>query len=223
MVGVVRRRAAGAPVPVPEGAAASEWVVVVGDDRRARRVRVVARARPRDAARLRCVGRRDRVPAVLVELAGRGRVDGHALPGLFRAADGRLRGRDPWTASKPPSGPASRPGTPWTGPRRRSNDTPPPHRPRDAGRSAPRLRCQAGHRCRHAPVGVSGDVPDPVQLSVFRVPHPSVTPTNLQLNVIAAPGALLRYRLADRPVAAAAAPDPRLSASGWGEGHRGSS
>ena len=62
-----------------------------------------------------------------------------------------------------------------------------------------------------------------VQLSVFRVPNPSVTPTSLQLNVIAAPGALLRYRLADRPVAAAAAPDPRLSASGWGEGHRGSS
>jgi hypothetical protein len=32
-----------------------------------------------------------------------------------------------------------------------------------------------------------------VQLSVFRVPNPSVTPTSLQLNVIAAPGALLRH------------------------------
>jgi hypothetical protein len=34
----------------------------------------------------------------------------------------------------------------------------------------------------------------PVQLSVLHVPNPSVTPTNLLFNVIAAPGALVRYR-----------------------------
>lgn len=46
-----------------------------------------------------------------------------------------------------------------------------------------------------APVGVSGAVfLLPVQLSVFAVPNPSVTPTNLLFNVVAGPGALLRYR-----------------------------
>ena len=46
-----------------------------------------------------------------------------------------------------------------------------------------------------APVGISGAVfLLPVQLSVLRVPSPSVTPTNLLFNVIATPGALLRYR-----------------------------
>ncbi|MFJ5811588.1 sulfite exporter TauE/SafE family protein [Streptomyces sp. NBC_01426] len=46
-----------------------------------------------------------------------------------------------------------------------------------------------------APVGVSGAVfLLPVQLSVFAVPSPAVTPTNLLYNVIAGPGALLRYR-----------------------------
>ncbi|MDD9375730.1 sulfite exporter TauE/SafE family protein [Streptomyces sp. ZAF1911] len=46
-----------------------------------------------------------------------------------------------------------------------------------------------------APVGVSGAVfLLPVQLSVFAVPSPSVTPTNLLYNVVAGPGALLRYR-----------------------------
>uniref|UniRef100_A0AAU2JMP8 Probable membrane transporter protein n=1 Tax=Streptomyces sp. NBC_00049 TaxID=2903617 RepID=A0AAU2JMP8_9ACTN len=46
-----------------------------------------------------------------------------------------------------------------------------------------------------APVGVSGAVfLLPVQLSVFAVPNPSVTPTNLLYNVVAGPGALLRYR-----------------------------
>jgi uncharacterized protein len=46
-----------------------------------------------------------------------------------------------------------------------------------------------------APVGVSGAVfLLPVQLSVFEVPNPSVTPTNLMYNVIAGPGALLKYR-----------------------------
>ncbi|MFD4571482.1 TSUP family transporter [Streptomyces sp. NPDC058417] len=45
-----------------------------------------------------------------------------------------------------------------------------------------------------APVGVSGAVfLLPVQLSVFAVPSPAVTPTNLLFNVVAGPGALLRY------------------------------
>lgn len=45
------------------------------------------------------------------------------------------------------------------------------------------------------PVGVSGAVfLLPVQLSVFAVPSPAVTPTNLLFNVVAGPGALLRYR-----------------------------
>lgn len=45
-----------------------------------------------------------------------------------------------------------------------------------------------------APVGVSGAVfLLPVQLDVLRVPSPAVTPTNLLFNIIAAPGALLRY------------------------------
>lgn len=48
-----------------------------------------------------------------------------------------------------------------------------------------------------APVGVSGAVfLLPVQLSVFAVPSPAVTPTNLLYNVVAGPGALLRYRRA---------------------------
>ncbi len=45
------------------------------------------------------------------------------------------------------------------------------------------------------PVGVSGAVfLLPVQLSVLHVPSPAVTPTNLLFNVVAGPGALLRYR-----------------------------
>lgn len=45
------------------------------------------------------------------------------------------------------------------------------------------------------PVGVSGAVfLLPVQLSVLHVPNPAVTPTNLLFNVVAGPGALLRYR-----------------------------
>ncbi|MEU5403393.1 TSUP family transporter [Streptomyces sp. NPDC005963] len=45
-----------------------------------------------------------------------------------------------------------------------------------------------------APVGVSGAVfLLPVQLSLLQVPSPSVTPTNLLYNVVAGPGALLRY------------------------------
>ncbi|WKX13749.1 sulfite exporter TauE/SafE family protein [Streptomyces sp. NL15-2K] len=48
-----------------------------------------------------------------------------------------------------------------------------------------------------APVGVSGAVfLLPVQLSVFGVPSPAITPTNLLYNVVAGPGALLRYRRA---------------------------
>jgi uncharacterized membrane protein YfcA len=46
-----------------------------------------------------------------------------------------------------------------------------------------------------APVGVSGAVfLLPVQLSILHVPSPAVTPTNLLYNVVAGPGALLRYR-----------------------------
>ena len=45
-----------------------------------------------------------------------------------------------------------------------------------------------------SPVGVSGAVfLLPVQLSVFGVPNPQVTPTNLLYNVLAGPGALVRY------------------------------
>lgn len=45
-----------------------------------------------------------------------------------------------------------------------------------------------------APVGVSGAVfLLPVQLSVLGVPSPAVTPTNLLYNVVAGPGALIRY------------------------------
>jgi uncharacterized membrane protein YfcA len=46
-----------------------------------------------------------------------------------------------------------------------------------------------------APVGVSGAVfLLPVQLSVLGVPSPEVTPTNLLFNLVAVPGALVRYR-----------------------------
>ena len=45
-----------------------------------------------------------------------------------------------------------------------------------------------------APVGVSGAVfLLPIQLDILRVPSPAVTPTNLLFNVVATPGALLRY------------------------------
>jgi uncharacterized membrane protein YfcA len=45
-----------------------------------------------------------------------------------------------------------------------------------------------------SPVGVSGAVfLLPVQLSVFSVPNPQVTPTNLLYNVLSGPGALIRY------------------------------
>jgi uncharacterized membrane protein YfcA len=46
-----------------------------------------------------------------------------------------------------------------------------------------------------APVGISGAVfLVPVQISLLGTPSPSVTPTNLLYNLIAIPGALLRYR-----------------------------
>lgn len=46
-----------------------------------------------------------------------------------------------------------------------------------------------------APVGVSGAVfLLPVQLSVLHVANPAVTPTNLLYNVVASPGALVKYR-----------------------------
>jgi uncharacterized membrane protein YfcA len=45
------------------------------------------------------------------------------------------------------------------------------------------------------PVGISGAVfLVPVQVSLLHTPSPSLTPTNLLYNVIATPGALLRYR-----------------------------
>jgi uncharacterized protein len=45
-----------------------------------------------------------------------------------------------------------------------------------------------------APVGVSGAVfLLPVQLSVLHIPNPAVTPTNLLYNIVATPGALMRY------------------------------
>jgi uncharacterized membrane protein YfcA len=45
------------------------------------------------------------------------------------------------------------------------------------------------------PVGVSGAVfLVPVQVSVLETPNPAVTPTNLLYNLIAIPGALLRFR-----------------------------
>ncbi|WP_230196869.1 sulfite exporter TauE/SafE family protein [Streptomyces coriariae] len=50
-----------------------------------------------------------------------------------------------------------------------------------------------------SPVGVSGAVfLLPVQVSVLGVPSPAVTPTNLLYNVVAGPGALLRYWRAGR-------------------------
>jgi uncharacterized protein len=53
--------------------------------------------------------------------------------------------------------------------------------------------------CVTAPVGVSGAVfLLPVELNVLHVANPSVTPTNLLYNVIAGPGALLRYRRSGR-------------------------
>lgn len=46
-----------------------------------------------------------------------------------------------------------------------------------------------------APVGVSGAVfLLPFQLTALSVPNPAVTPTNLLYNVIAGPGALVKYR-----------------------------
>lgn len=46
-----------------------------------------------------------------------------------------------------------------------------------------------------APAGVSGAVfLLPVHLSVFGVPSPAITPTNLLFNVVVGPGALWRYR-----------------------------
>jgi uncharacterized membrane protein YfcA len=49
------------------------------------------------------------------------------------------------------------------------------------------------------PAGVSGAVfLLPVQMSVLHVPNPALTPTNLLYNVIATPGALVRFAQADR-------------------------
>jgi uncharacterized membrane protein YfcA len=46
-----------------------------------------------------------------------------------------------------------------------------------------------------SPVGISGAVfLLPVQLDLLGIPSPRVTPTNLLFNVVAVPGALLRYR-----------------------------
>jgi uncharacterized membrane protein YfcA len=49
------------------------------------------------------------------------------------------------------------------------------------------------------PVGVSGAVfLVPVQVSILHTPNPAVTPTNLLYNLIAIPGALVRFRRAGR-------------------------
>ena len=49
------------------------------------------------------------------------------------------------------------------------------------------------------PVGVSGAVfLVPVQISVLHTPSPAVTPTNLLYNLIAIPGALLRFHREQR-------------------------
>jgi uncharacterized membrane protein YfcA len=49
------------------------------------------------------------------------------------------------------------------------------------------------------PVGISGAVfLVPVQISVLHTPSPAVTPTNLLYNLIAIPGALLRFRREER-------------------------
>jgi uncharacterized membrane protein YfcA len=49
------------------------------------------------------------------------------------------------------------------------------------------------------PVGVSGAVfLVPVQISVLHTPSPAVTPTNLLYNLIASPGALLRFHREER-------------------------
>ncbi|MCX4451338.1 sulfite exporter TauE/SafE family protein [Streptomyces sp. NBC_01789] len=62
-----------------------------------------------------------------------------------------------------------------------------------------------------APVGVSGAVfLLPVQVSLLGVPSPAVTPTNLLYNVVAGPGALLRYWRAGQ----IGGPLPRLFISG---------
>jgi uncharacterized membrane protein YfcA len=51
-----------------------------------------------------------------------------------------------------------------------------------------------------APVGISGAVfLVPVQISVLNTPSPSITPTNLLYNLVAIPGALLRYRRQGSP------------------------
>lgn len=45
-----------------------------------------------------------------------------------------------------------------------------------------------------SPVGVSGAVfLMPIQISVLQIPSPAVTPTNLLFNIVAIPGALVRY------------------------------
>ncbi len=49
------------------------------------------------------------------------------------------------------------------------------------------------------PVGVSGAVfLVPVQISILHTPSPAVTPTNLLYNLIAIPGALLRFHREER-------------------------
>jgi uncharacterized protein len=61
------------------------------------------------------------------------------------------------------------------------------------------------------PVGVSGAVfLLPVQLGVLHAPSPAVTPTNLLYNVIATPGALLRFRSEGRLTG------PLLRLMAWG-------
>lgn len=73
-----------------------------------------------------------------------------------------------------------------------------------------------------APVGVSGAVfLLPVQLSVFTVPNPAVTPTNLLYNVVAVLMLPLGGHLAHRPdPASCAAPEGPMSRARAPGGHR---
>lgn len=72
-----------------------------------------------------------------------------------------------------------------------------------------------------APVGVSGVVfLFPVQLGVFTVPNPAVTPTNLLYNVVAVLMLPLGGHLAHRPDPASCAPEGPMSRARAPGGHR---
>lgn len=89
----VRGRGAGAVVPVVSGAAQQHRLVVVRDEPPARRVRVVAGARPRHPARPRARRRGHGLAAVLGDL-GRRPARSPARPGLLRSPGRRDRAGD---------------------------------------------------------------------------------------------------------------------------------